>query len=188
MHIKIDDILLTELKKGNEKAYARIFTLYGRTLYSFAYRYLKSEEDAEDAVQHTFMRLWMKRDRVSFDEDVFNLLYTIMKNHILNELRHRTIVIEANYALAQTEEDDGRLINEIERRNEWRSLLSGISDLPERKRDICMLKLMKGMSNKEIAKVMNITVPTVKVHYNQAIKILKKNILGFLLIMFLLEL
>lgn len=187
MHIKIDNILLAELKKGDESAYARIFTMYGKPLYSFAYRYLKSEEDAEDAVQHTFMRLWMKRDRVSLDEDVFNLLYTIMKNHILNELRHRTIVIEANYALAQTEEDDGRLINEIERRNEWRRLLSEISALPERKRDICMLKLIKGMSNKEIAEVMNIAVPTVKIHYSQAIKILKKNIIGILLLVFLLE-
>lgn len=187
MYIKIDNVLLSELKKGNEDAYARIFSLYGKTLYSFAYRYLKSEADAEDAVQHTFMRLWIKRNCVKFDDDVFNLLYTIMKNHILNELRHRSIVLEANYALAQAEDDDGRLISEIERRNEWRRMLSEISSLPERKRDICMLKLMKGLSNKEIAKVLNIAVPTVKVHYNQAIKILKRNILGFLLIMLLLE-
>lgn len=177
MYTGIDNILLSGLKKGDEEAYSRIFTRYGKLLYSFAYRYLKSEADAEDAVQHTFMKLWVNRRSLEYDGGVLRILFTIMKNHVLNELRHKNVVMQANYALAQ-EVDGEQLVQELERRSQWTRLIAKISELPERKRDICLLKLMKGMSNKEIAESLGITVPTVKVHYNQAVKMLKKSLLG----------
>lgn len=177
MYTGIDDTLLSGLRKGDEEAYSRLFTRYGKLLYSFAYRYLKSETDAEDAVQHTFMKLWINRRRFSYDDGALKLLYTIMKNHVLNELRHRNVVMQANYAFAQAEGDGEGIEREIERRGQMEQLVSRIFELPDRKRDICLLKLMKGMSNKEIAKALGITVPTVKVHYNQAVKMLKKSLL-----------
>ncbi len=182
MYTGIDDTLLSGLRKGDEEAYSRLFTRYGKLLYSFAYRYLKSETDAEDAVQHTFMKLWINRRRFSYDDGALKLLYTIMKNHVQNELRHRNVVMQANYAFAQAEGDgegiEREIEREIERRGQMEQLVSRILELPDRKRDICLLKLMKGMSNKEIAKALGITVPTVKVHYNQAVKMLKKSLLA----------
>ena len=177
MYTGIDNILLSGLKEGDEEAYSRVFTRYGKLLYSFAYRYLKSEQDAEDAVQHTFMKLWMNRRRLDYSDGVLRILFTIMKNHVLNELRHRNVVMQANYALTQDVMDD-RLVQELENRGQWTRIIARISELPERKRDICLLKLLKGMSNKEIAERLGITVPTVKVHYTQAVKMLKKSLLG----------
>lgn len=44
------------------------------------------------------------------------------------------------------------------------------------KKKICQLKIGKGLSNQEIADMMQITVPTVKSHYTQAIKLLRSAI------------
>lgn len=178
MGIVFDRDLNAELKKGNEDAFALLFSRYGRMIYALAFRYLKSEEDAEDAVQYTFMTLWSKRSSLTFGDNVGNLLYTILKNHVLNELRHRNIVMENAWLTAQeNEEADDSFIKQMEKKNQWELLLSAISDLPVRKRDICMLKIIKGMSNKEIAGQLDIKVSTVKVHYNQAIRMLRKALL-----------
>ena len=70
-------------------------------------------------------------------------------------------------------------LRQMEKKNQWELLLNGITSLPPRKRDICMLKIIKGMSNKEIAEQLDIKLPTVKVHYNQAIRMLRKILMVF---------
>lgn len=56
MYLDFDIQLCLELQKGNEDAFTKTFERYNRLLYAIAYRFLKSEEEAEDAVQYTFMK------------------------------------------------------------------------------------------------------------------------------------
>ena len=105
IYVDFDTKLCMQLQEGNEEAFAQAFTQYNRLLYAIAYRYLKSGEEAEDAVQHTFMKLWEERKRLDFRNGVRSLLYTILRHYVLNELRHRTVVYEKNYELAQETEE-----------------------------------------------------------------------------------
>ena len=178
MTIDTDRQLLNGLRKGYEDAFVELFNRYGRMMYALAYRYLKSEEDAEDAVQSAFMKLWARRESLELNENIGSLLYTILKNHVLNEIRHNAIVVEGNWEMSrEAEEADDSFIRQMEKKNQLELLISAVSKLPARKRDICLLKLMKGFTNKEIAEQLNIKVPTVKVHYNQAIRRLRKYLL-----------
>ena len=178
MTIDTDRQLLNGLRKGYEDAFVELFNRYGRMMYALAYRYLKSEEDAEDAVQSAFMKLWARRESLELNENIGSLLYTILKNHVLNEIRHNAIVVEGNWEMArEAEEAYDSFIRQMEKKNQLELLISAVSKLPARKRDICLLKLMKGFTNKEIAEQLNIKVPTVKVHYNQAIRMLRKYLL-----------
>ena len=175
IYVDFDAQLCMELQEGNEEAFAKLFTQYNRLLYAISYRYLKSEEEAEDAVQHTFMRLWEERKRLNFRNGVRSLLYTILRHYVLNELRHRTIVYEKNYELAQeAEEADESFLQFYEERDLRTQLLRAINKLPSQKSAICNLKLRKGLSNQEIAERMHLTVATVKSHYAQAIKMLRR--------------
>ena len=175
IYVDFDAQLCMELQEGNEEAFAKAFTQYNRLLYAIAYRYLKSEEEAEDAVQHTFMRLWEERKRLNFRNGIRSLIYTILRHYVLNELRHRTIVYEKNYELAQeTEEADESFLQFYEERELRVQLMRAINKLPSQKSTICNLKLRKGLSNQEIAERMHLTVATVKSHYTQAIKMLRR--------------
>lgn len=175
IYVDFDAQLCMELQEGNEEAFAKAFTQYNRLLYAIAYRYLKSEEEAEDAVQHTFMRLWEERKRLNFRNGIRSLIYTILRHYVLNELRHRTIVYEKNYELAQeTEEADESFLQFYEERDLRVQLMRAINKLPSQKSTICNLKLRKGLSNQEIAERMHLTVATVKSHYTQAIKMLRR--------------
>ena len=178
MTIDTDRQLLNGLRKGYEDAFVELFNRYGRMMYALAYRYLKSEEDAEDAVQSAFMKLWARRESLELNENIGSLLYTILKNHVLNEIRHNAIVVEGNWEMSrEAEEADDSFIRQMEKKNQLELLISAVSKLPSRKHDIYILKLMKGFTNKEIAEQLNIKVPTVKVHYNQAIRMLRKYLL-----------
>jgi len=173
-HIHIDYELLMQLKDGNEKAFSVIFETYHRYLYVLACRYLMSDSYAEDAVQYTFMRLWEGKETFDYKSGIKNLLFTILKNYILNQIRHNNLVIQKNYELAQlSEEMEADFLNKLEDDDFKTHLYRLINQLAPQKREVCLLKIQQGMSNQEVADAMNISVPTVKSHYTQVIKLLR---------------
>jgi RNA polymerase sigma-70 factor (family 1) len=176
--------LLENMKNGSEKDFNAIFMKYDHLLFSVAIKYMKSKADAEDAVVYTFMRLWELRFTIDTNKDIGNFLYTIMKNYILNELRHNNVVYQKNYALAQDESSaSSAYADEYESRDYREKLIKAINDLPPQKAIICKMKLTGGYSNSEIAEKLHIEVNTVKSHYTQAIKMLRRSLPVILLIL-----
>ena len=176
-HFHINYELLMQLRDGKEKAFSVVFDTYHRYLYVLACRYLMSDSYAEDAVQHTFMRLWEGRETFDYKAGIKNLLFTILKNYILNEIRHENLVVQKNYELAQlTEEVETEFLSELEDADFKTHFYRLIDQLPPQKREVCLLKIQQGMSNQEIADAMNISIPTVKSHYTQVIKLLRSQL------------
>lgn len=103
-----------------------------------------------------------------------NYLYTMLKNHVLNEIRNNNSAVEKNYEIVQSApEYEDELLIKIEEQDMMSHFYQAIDHLPEQKRQVCLYKLKGNLSNQEIADKMNISVPTVKTHYAQAIKILR---------------
>lgn len=184
----IDYDLLIQLKDGSESAFSVIFKTYHRYLYVLAYRYLMNESYAEDAVQYTFMRLWEKRADFDYKKGIKNLLFTILKNYIMNEIRHNNLVVQKNYEIAQlSEEMENDLFRKLADADFKAHLYRLIGQLPPQKKEVCLLKIQQGMSNQEIADAMKISIPTVKSHYTQLIKVLRSQIDKIISIMLLVK-
>lgn len=161
----------------DKQTFIFIFEKYNRILYAFAFRYLKSNDEAEDAVQFTFMKLWEQYQDLGTTTNVKSLLFAIIKNYILNEIRHNTIVLEKQYELRQEEDEcDDSMLDNIEKEELRHHLKEAINQLPVQKKMICKLKIEKGLSNEEIAKHMNLSIATVKSHYTKAIKMIRSRI------------
>ena len=45
-------------------AFDRIYEIYSHKLYSFVYKIVKNEDEAEDIVQEVFVRIWESRDKL----------------------------------------------------------------------------------------------------------------------------
>jgi RNA polymerase sigma-70 factor (ECF subfamily) len=177
-----------QLRDGNERAFSVVFDTYHRYLYVLACRYLMSESNAEDAVQHTFMRLWEGRETFDYKTGIKNLLFTILKNYVLNEIRHNNMALQKNYEIAQSnEEQEVSFINKLEDSDFKTHLYKLIEQLPPQKREVCLLKIKHGMTNQEVADKMNISIPTVKSHYTQVVKLLRSQIDKLLLILLALK-
>lgn len=171
-----DEDLLSLLGQGDELAFTIIYQRYHKLLYVVAYKYLKNDCSAKDSVQQIFYRLWESRSVLIISMNLRNYLYTMLKNHLLNEIRNNYTAMEKNYELAQEKveyEDD--LLDNIEKKEIEEQLYRAINDLPEQKKQVCLYKLRSNLSNLEIANKMGISVPTVKTHYAQAIKMLREH-------------
>jgi RNA polymerase sigma-70 factor (ECF subfamily) len=172
--IKSDEILLLELHLGSEEAFISIYDRYHRMMYGMAYRYLKIDYLAEDAVQDVMMRIWEKRMTIEIETSFKSYIFTSLRNNILNQIRSKSFQLEKIYEVSQYEhifEDD--LLEQIENEDFLVKFNNAIESLPEQKKRICKLKLTEKYSNQEIAEMMNISIPTVKTHYTQAIKLLR---------------
>ena len=171
-----DDELLILLQKGNERAFTAIYERYHKLLYVLAYKYLKDNDTAKDAVQQIFLKLWESRSLFSIQINLRNYLYTMLKNHLLNEIRNNYTALEKNYELAQeTIEYENEILSKLEEKEMTEQLYRAIDSLPEQKKAVCLYKLKDSLSNQEIAEKMQISIPTVKTHYSQAIKLLREH-------------
>lgn len=180
-----DAQLLLFLGKGSEDAFTAIYERYHKLLYVVAYNYLKSNVQAEDAVQQIFLKLWEARKVLAVEINLKNYLFTMMKNHVLNEIRNNLSAIEKNYELVQSApEYEDELLARIEEKDLMEHFYEAIQRLPEQKKLVCLLKLQGNLSNHDIAERMNISVPTVKTHYAQAIKMLRAHFDKFVWMLF----
>ena len=150
-----DDELLILLQKGNERAFTAIYERYHKLLYVLAYKYLKDNDTAKDAVQQIFLKLWESRSLFSIHINLRNYLYTMLKNHLLNEIRNNYTALEKNYELAQeTIEYENEILSKLEEKEMTEQLYRAIDSLPEQKKAVCLYKLKDSFSNQEIHPVM----------------------------------
>ncbi|MDR0429531.1 MAG: RNA polymerase sigma-70 factor [Tannerellaceae bacterium] len=169
-----DEELLIRLQGNDEGAFAMIYERYHKGLYVIAYKYLKDQELTKDAVQHIFLKLWEYRSLQNINISLKNYLFTMLKNHVLNEIRNNLTAMEKNYEISQmSEEADNEFVLAIEKQDLIQQLHKAIEYLPEQKKKVCIYKLKDNLSNKDIADKMHISIPTVKTHYSQAIQFLK---------------
>lgn len=158
-------------------------------IYVLSYRYLMDEERAKDVVQYVFVKLWEYRAELNIGISLKNFLFTMAKNYILNLIRNENTALEKQYEIAQQVlgyEDD--LVEKLERREQMSLFYQALAKLPEQKKRICVMKIREEMSNKEIAERLNVSINTVKTHYAEALKLLRRELLKLLMIIIILML
>ncbi|WP_443913850.1 RNA polymerase sigma-70 factor [Phocaeicola plebeius] len=184
-----DTELFFRIQKGDEKAFTIAYELYNKLIYVLSYRYLMDEERAKDVVQYVFVKLWEYRTELNIGISLKNFLFTMAKNYILNLIRNENTALEKQYEIAQQVlgyEDD--LIEKLERREQMSLFYQALAKLPEQKKKICVMKIREEMSNKEIAERLNVSINTVKTHYAEALKLLRRELLKLLMIIIILML
>ena len=83
-----DESLLVELiKDGNQKACTKLFTLFGPRMMSIARRFLRCEDDCNDAVQDAFISAFKALDQFDGDARLSTWLHRITVNACLMKLR-----------------------------------------------------------------------------------------------------
>ena len=171
-----DDEFLIQLSKRKDKeAFTIIYNKYHQYLYALAYRYLKDSEMAEDAVQQVYVKLWEMIHVIDIEINLKNYLYSMTKNHILNQFRSKKEMISINIMNAQQEivDDEPDIVSVIEEAELSDLLQVGIDNLPNQKKEIIKMKIQEHKSNQEIADEMGLSINTVKSHYQESIKMLR---------------
>ena len=126
-----------------------------------AYRLLGRLEDAQDAAQEVFLRLYRNRSRVRPDPKAW--LYRVTVNVCRDQLRRRrTVALEDRSDAAP---DPERALAMEERK---RLVIEGLATLPERERAAVVLRDIEGLSTADVAEILGVEQVTVRSHASSA--------------------
>ena len=148
-----------------QKIVLELFDRHADTVYRVALSYLRSPQEAEDAVQNVFLKL-LESNTVLYAGKERAFLTKITINHCKNVLsaakRHESVPLDEAAQLVQQEED--------------RELFHAVMELPEKYRTVISLHCFEGYSLREIAQLLHIGISAVSMRLYRAKNILKKQI------------
>jgi len=177
MQEKTERESIVGLRKGSFSAFDHLFSVYKDRLYAFAIGYLKIEEDAKELVQEVFVKVWENRHHIDTSRSFKAYLFTITKNTILDYFRKKAS--ERTY-LEYIREHTGFIVDSPEEEIEYADLMekaeSFIEKLPSRQKEIFMMSRKQGLTNEEIASILQISKKTVENQITLAKKYLRKRL------------
>ncbi len=184
--------LIALARTGDQAAFADLVEMHQDFVFNLAFRILQNYEEADDASQEAFVKIWQALPGFRGDAKFTTWAYRIVRNSCLNRLRSikgnpRLISVEINYEEGNDSEQDilanlpGNQSEEPAWRfdtNERRQLLWGqVDQLPVKYREIIALYYGQEMSYEEIAAALEVPVGTVKTHLYRAKAQLKTRLL-----------
>jgi len=170
-------LLIRAFKRGDPRAFERLFDRHHKKLYVFLYRLLNSKEDAEEILQDTFIKIWEKREEFIEGYPFEFFLYTIAKNAFLSLNRKRVNRKIAEDYLHIFAEVTSNHTEEYVIFKETKAIIDAIiNDLPPKRKEIFLLRRIEGFSRQEIADKLGISVITVDSQLLKANKFLKEGI------------
>ena len=176
--------LVKLLKKDDMKAFDIIYKKYSRRLYGFVFRYIKQEADTEEIVQDVFIKIWKCRNKMDVYSSFESFLFTIAHNATVNLLKKRAT--EQKYVehvkSLQIINESYELTDEIHYKELMQKFQGLVNELSPRQKEIFQLSREDGLSNKEIAEKLGISVQTVKNHLVTTLSFLKSKLNNGMLI------
>ena len=167
--------LIREARQGSEASQKCLFDLLSDKMMLVCRRYLKSREDAEEALLDGFYKFFKNLSAFHYQSD--SALYVWLKKIVINEclmmLRKKnvfTIVIESAAEDIPLEEE---ALNNLSAKE----IFDLIVQLPVGYRTVFNLYVIEGMDHKEIAALMGIAEGTSKSQLSKAKSLLQKKLL-----------
>lgn len=160
--------LFIEIRHNNKIAFEKFYNKYNKLVYGIAFSILKNEEDAEEIVQNTFLKIYQLDKEKLPNNNESSWLYSITKHESLILLRKKKIEIDID-KIYNIKYDDVN-IEKIIDRDCYNKLISKLS---EEEKEIVSLKIIGNFSFDEIGKILNKSPNTIKWKYYKSIKSIK---------------
>jgi RNA polymerase sigma-70 factor (ECF subfamily) len=172
-----DREVITAILEGNRDAYAILVDRYQRPIFNLMYRMTRSEEDAVDMAQETFIKAYEKLYRFHADQRFFPWLYTIGVNHCKNFLRRRralqTVPIE-DWEPGSGLEYPGRQEDKMSSRIDSQRLHQALNQLPDGYREALVLRYHEEVPVEDIAVALKLSESGVKMRVSRGLRKLRE--------------
>ena len=162
--------LAVRMKKGDAEAFSEFVREYEKNVYNIALRVLKNAQDAEDAAQEVFLRVYRNIRKFEGRSSLSTWTYQITMNVCLDTTRKRKHqaesplmqVIDGEEVGADVPDDSYQPEQVYERREMRETVRGAIDSLPQDQREVIVLRELTGLSYTELSSVLNVTEGTVK--------------------------
>ena len=150
--------------RGDEEAARLLVERWESAVFAFFVRMLGSREDAQDLGQETFIRVFRHADRYRGAGQFRSWLFKIAGNLARSRLRRRRVLSWVSFSPGRHDRPSS---NEgadaaVERAETRTAVRRALAVLPERQRQAIVLRNFQGLSYREIASAMGISLPAVE--------------------------
>jgi RNA polymerase sigma-70 factor (ECF subfamily) len=160
-------MLLNEFKE-------KFFPLKNK-LFRFAKQFVKRDDEAEDIVQDTFLKLWLKREGLNELRNHETFAMTMVKNASIDKLRKRkTLRFEE---LKKHPENKHTPLDSLTQGEVYNQVIEAIKELSQQQQTLLNLRDIEGYEYEEISEISGLTINNVRVNISRARKTIKKKLL-----------
>ena len=166
--------LLRLLAQNDEAAFAILFNNYRNKIYSIAFELTESTVIAEEIVQDTFLKVWLRRETFGEVTHFKAYLFTITRNYVFSALKsiarrqnlERMAVQDIPIFYSDTE-------NQLVQKQYEEILKRAVDCLPAKQKQVYILVKEKGYKRNEVADELQLSSETVKTHLAQAMRTIR---------------
>lgn len=181
--------LAAQLKAGNTDSFEQLYEMFNKKIFNLCYRMFNSHDEASDLTQEIFVKVYRSIANFRGESNFYTWLYTIALNTCRNR-REKVVRINRFETKLGSSEDGQDLIDSIfadprASQNPWYRLeaeelrqwvADGISRLPQKYREIIVMKDINLMNYQQIAEILDCSLGTVKSRLNRARNLLKEKL------------
>ena len=157
-----DEELMSLVMEKDGDAYTEIVRRHTDRYYALSYRLLSEREPAEDVVQDSFLMLWNSPEKwdASMNAKFTTWFYRVVTNACFDQRRKiRNTESEEEIELKSNEKPQDEAVDLKRNKDRIETL---ISELPESQQTALALCFYEGLSNKEAAEIMDLSVKAVE--------------------------
>ncbi len=172
-------ILWKSFQFGNMEAFATIYNQHLNTLYRYGTKLCTDDEIVKDAIQEVFLDLYLKREKNKTNPE--NLKYYLilsLKRNLIKKLKKERKFGESNSGYDVSFDTDYNIeqimIEHEEETEKSRRIEYMLSQLTVKQKETLYLRFNESMEYSEIAKVMKISVESVRKQVYRAIKTVRE--------------
>ncbi|MCX6173971.1 MAG: sigma-70 family RNA polymerase sigma factor [Ignavibacteriales bacterium] len=175
--------IIEHLKNGDEFIYNYVYDLYARMVYSVCFRMIGNKEEAEDATQDVFLKVFHSINNFRKDSKLSTWIYQIAVNISINRLRRQKVInfLSLDFREGGKEMADNSLSPEktLEKSEIQQIVQEAISSLPAKQKTAIVLSRYEELSYKEISKIMALSLSSVESLLYRAKENLAKKLISY---------
>lgn len=160
----------------NQKEFLNLVMPFKDKVFRFSKRLLVSTEEAEDATQELYLKLWKNREKISSYKNVEAFAMTMAKNYCFDRLKSKQAsnlsLVHSNY------KEKGTSLDKKTDLNDSVSIVHQlIEKLPEQQRMIIQLRDVEQYEYEEIGKMLDVKQTAVRVALSRARKTIREQLI-----------
>jgi RNA polymerase sigma-70 factor (ECF subfamily) len=192
--IENESELVRKAKAGDQRAFTALVKKYESTVYSFAFKVCRDEEQATETLQDTFVNVYRKLDQFNGKAKFSTWLYQIVTNNCLmkrrkSKLEQSSVSLESAESTPTDHGAEGQILpihtvpladttpqDDLVNKELREHLDKAILMLPLDQRIAFILRDVEGRSSEEAAKILKTSVPALKSRLRRARVFLQKQL------------